>query len=135
MFYNIPSYILIGFPVIQQDVQTECIFPFYLNDKKYARCISEDQNNLITPVFRCPIRSVANQRIGEIYSYTQEDLYFGGLWADGFCPTNSHADPAQAGPAVIGANGLEELDPSNTNCLPSQLRPIFSTCSNNCPGG
>ena len=133
--FNIPSYILIGFPIIQEDVQTKCIFPFYLNDKKYTSCIFLDQNSLITPVFRCPIRSVANQKIGDIFSYTREDLYFGGVWAEGFCPTNSHADPTQAGPPVIGANGLEELDPTNTNCHPSQLRPVFSTCSNNCPGG
>ena len=55
---------------------------------------------------------------------TQEDLYSGGLWADGFCPTNSHADPAQAGPTVIGENGLEELDTTNTDCLPPQLLAV-----------
>ena len=59
-----------------------------------------------------------------VYSYTQGDLHFGGLWADGFCPTNSHADPAQAGPTVIGENGLEELDTTNTDCLPPQLLAV-----------
>ena len=117
--------------------KTKCVFPFYLDAIQYSKCILLDQNGLLTPVFRCPIRSVKNQKIGNSYSYTQEQLQFGDVYTsvNGYCPTNSHADPTQAGPPVIGANGLEELDPTNTNCDPSQLRPIFSTCSNNCPGG
>ena len=135
--FNIPGQILINFPTVQDDVQTKCIFPFILNDIKYSTCILLDQNGFVTPVFRCPIRSVKNQKIGNSYSYTQDQLHFGDVWTsvNGYCPTNSHADPTQAGPPVIGANGLEELDPTNTDCDPSQLRPIFSTCSNNCPGG
>ena len=135
--FNIPSHIAINFPIIQDDVQTKCVFPFYLDAIQYSKCILLDQNGLLTPVFRCPIRSVKNQKIGNIYSYTQEQLQFGDVYTslNGYCPTNSHADPTQAGPPVIGANGLEELDPTNTDCDPSQLRPIFSTCSNNCPGG
>ena len=135
--YNIPSLILLQFPLTQEDVQTRCVFPFHLDDVQYSSCILRDHNGLLTPVFRCPIRSVANQKIGNIYSYTKDDLNFGSVWVDGngYCPTNSHADPTLAGPPVIGANGLEELDPTNTNCLSSQLRPVFSTCSNNCPGG
>ena len=33
---------------------------------------------------------------------------FGDVYTsvNGYCPTNSHADPTQAGPQVIGANGL-----------------------------
>ena len=34
---------------------------------------------------------------------------------------------------VYGPNGQLELDPDNYQCR--YVRPVFSTCKNNCPGG
>lgn len=65
-------------------------------------------------------------------SYTRADLGLSELTS--YCPTNSHRDPTLAGQPVVGANGLLELDPSNTDCGRAQRNRTFVPCKNNCPG-
>ena len=50
-----------------------CKFPFYWNGKLYDQCIMLDEDDMILPVFRCPIRDSQN-KINGINAWTYEDL-------------------------------------------------------------
>ena len=50
-----------------------CIFPFYWNGKLYDQCIMLEEDDMILPVFRCPIRDSQN-KINGINAWTYEDL-------------------------------------------------------------
>ena len=50
-----------------------CKFPFYWNGKLYDQCIMLEEDDMILPVFRCPILD-SETKINGINAYTYEDL-------------------------------------------------------------
>ena len=100
-------------------IEAECIFPYYLNGTEYNQCVLTKVTNFIRPVFRCPIREIKERGI----NYTFEDM------DREYCPTNN------------SYNGELELDPSRREeCFIDKFpywngRPAWATCKNTCPGG
>ena len=94
--------------------ETECMFPFKVDDKEYDGCLMHGLDDMSHPIFKCPVRSIKNRNSS---SLTSQDL------TTHYCPS-----------AVISANGQYELDPDLT-CDDAMKLPVFATCKNTCRGG
>ena len=68
-----------------EGLEQECIFPFIFEGIRYDTCALYDIEDLLFPVFRCPVRTIKNQYSEDgIPFYTVEDF----VSVDGYCPTN-----------------------------------------------
>lgn len=106
-------------PTLFDREELPCLFPFYLNGKKFETCFFFDEENFVFPVFRCPIRNIT-RKIAGINSYISEDFLNGDL-----CP-----DAASSEPGDLEA----PLNPVIMCGSFSRRRP-FAQCKNNCIGG
>ena len=83
--------------------------------KKYDGCVLFEESEFVYPVFRCPTFNITTKFPGtNINNYPDIKL------TEGLCP--SEDDP-------------DVLDPDRTDCNQFQVKPIWSQCANNCPGG
>ena len=69
----VPSYLLKADGTGANGGERLCKFPFYWNGKLYDQCIMLEEDDMILPVFRCPIRDSQN-KINGINAWTYEDL-------------------------------------------------------------
>ena len=53
--------------------ESECIFPFYWNEKLYDQCTMLEELEFLFPVFRCPIRNIT-RKIDGISSFYYKDF-------------------------------------------------------------
>merc|ERR1712142_932179 len=51
---------------LREDIEIECIFPFYYNGKKYNECILFNELDFVYPRFSCPIRKMTTTTDGII---------------------------------------------------------------------
>jgi len=112
-----------------EEVELECIFPFYFNGTLYNECIPVSSLHFVYPVsFSCPIRPIStlNETDG-IISFN----FNGSEFVNGYCISEQQIE-------ALGNDVLPEnqyiLDPNYDGCSSFNRRPPMSQCKNNCPG-
>jgi len=106
-----------------QNLELPCLFPFYLDGKKYESCVLFDQNDFVLPVFRCPIRNITT-KIDGINSFRSDDLQ--SILTGGLCQDIDAQKPDDLLPPITP----ELLE----DCSSTTRRVPFSQCKNDCPG-
>jgi len=111
---------------LREELELECIFPFYYNGRLYEECILFNELEFVYPVFRCPIRPISTTIDGIIsFNFNASEL------TAGYCISKAQIDS-------LGDNQLPEdqyiLDPNFDDCFSFNRRPPMSQCKNNCPG-
>ena len=69
----LPSNMLMADGTGENGGEVLCKFPFYWNGKLYDQCIMLEEDDMILPVFRCPILD-SETKINGINAWTYEDL-------------------------------------------------------------
>jgi len=106
---------------LRETLESECIFPFYYNGRKYNECILFNELDFVYPVFSCPIRQMTTKINGIIsFNFTPSEVTAGFCIKEDIVPGTPEEDLV--------------LDPNYDGCSSFNRRPPMSQCKNNCPG-
>ena len=105
--------------------ESECIFPFTLDNVTYNQCALSQIKDFTRPQFVCPIRTTKSR--GRNFQTRDMDV--------SFCPTNFLEGGFSLDGPVFAPNNNWELDPDVSRCPYGIRKVLFATCKNTCPGG
>merc|ERR1711962_967590 len=105
---------------LYEEVESECIFPFYYNGRKYEECVLIEEFDFPFLVFRCPIRRITNTTIdGTIsFNFSASDL------TSGYCIREEDLVPGiqKQEQAELGVPHSKcKLDGLKKNCSSGQM--------------